>query len=189
MLIIKPDAMRIPIGGHQFPENGMVIRGESFDEVVQKLTDYRLNNHIHLGNPSRDVLVYYANNWPFMVTDDGKPEPDLSEAKPYEEYRRFIDETWKRPPAKLLATKEASFRWEVCEKCPFNKSKDWPQTKETAELARRSFLMKRGVETPKNLGVCSLHFHADLSILTFVETPAHFVDVKTDAAKPEKCWV
>lgn len=188
MLKINKDQHRSPIGGHQYPENGLLVRGDTFKEVVQKLTEYRLNNHIKVGNPEQDVLLHYAKQWPYMVKHDPDAAPK-KENQTYEQYRKWVEATWVNPPVKTLSAKEASDRWAVCDTCPFNKAKDWRETKESAELARRTFLLRRGMDAPQGLGVCSLHFHADLSVLSFIEQPAHFVDITKDAAKPEKCWV
>lgn len=188
MLQLNKDQQRRPIGGHQYPENGLLVRGESFNEVKQKLTEYRINNHIPVGDPEQDILLHYAKNWPWMVKSDPNATPKQVSGQ-YTLYRQWIDETWRDPPAKMISVKEATDRWETCRGCPFNRSKTWFKTPESAELARRAFLLRKGADVPEDIGICSLHFFADLSVLSFVENAAHFVDVKKDSTKPEKCWV
>ncbi len=142
---------------------------------------------IPVGDPDREILTYYLDKFPYMVelseTDyPADPEPL------YTKYRQWIQVVWSNPPRKMLTTKEASMRWDICKTCPFNVKKDWPSSKESEELSRRSFMLRLGIDVPKEIGFCSLH-NADLSVLSFVDSPEKFSGKKKESEKPEPCWV
>ena len=117
MLKLNEKQQRTPIGGHQFHEYGNTFRGESFDEVVKKLKDFRLTNNLRLGDPEQEVLLHYATHWPWMV----RRIPDVEqeeESSDYKDWRAWVQRTWKKPPVKMITTKEASDRWNSCLTCP-----------------------------------------------------------------------
>lgn len=186
MLKLNKDQQRIPLGGHHFSKHGTTFRGETFQEVVSKLSDFRVANSLQLGDPEQDVLQFYATNWPYMVTSDGLSKP-IDPQHDYEKWRKWVFDTWRRPPIKFIIPSEAEERWKVCEKCPFLKKKSWPNTKEAAEVARKAFILARGMKTPEFLGFCSLHL-ADLPALVFVDQPKSFSGMK-DGETFKDCWV
>jgi hypothetical protein len=106
----------------------------------------------------------------------------------YELWKKWIHLAWSKPTTKVVSSKEASDRWAICKKCPYNKGMNWQETTESAEIARRAFLLRRGISIPSELGFCSLH-HADLGILSFVETPGELSGKKKDTANYTSCWV
>jgi hypothetical protein len=186
MFKINPNQKRLPLGGHHFYEKGFMIRGETHIEVADKLKDYRLNNNMPIGMPEQDVLFYYALNFPWMVIEDGKPDP--VEPEDYKSWRDWIQKTWNRPPKKVITKKEAATRWETCLDCPHNKSMDWPETEESSQFSRKAFLIRRGAEIPENLGYCDLH-KVDLGVFTLSETPIVHSEKPKDIANEPRCWV
>lgn len=188
MLRLNPDQLRQPHGGHNFLiPNGPAVKGESLKEVVQKVVDYRINNNIPLGDPEQEVLYYYALHWPYMV-EPVEPKRIPAASSRFGGWSKWIRKSWINPPKKIITTKEAVGRWEVCATCPHNKRFDWKETNETAALTQRAFLLRRGIDAPKDLGYCDLHM-ADLSVLTFLETPESFSEKSKDKEQPPKCWV
>lgn len=187
MLEFKKNQKRLPFGGHHHPAYGIVFRGETLAEVVKKIEDYRINNHLAIGNPEQEVLERYQKLWPWLVktSEDKEPTPEKSQA--YKDWRFWVDRLWANPPIKVLTIKEARLRWDVCLKCPFNQKPDWKDDRETAEIKRRLYLLRRGVDVPEDLGICALH-KADLSVLSFLENPEN-VSLKKDGEKPKDCWV
>ena len=188
MFKLNPHQQRLPIGGHHFTENGHTMRGETFAEVEDKLTDYRLNNHIPLGYPGQEILVYYAENWPYMVQYDPKAKPPEMESS-YLEYRKWLNKIWKNPPVKSASVREAQDRWDICKTCPHNKLIEDESGKEFDELEKKAFLLRRGQYTPDWLGVCACHMSADLSVASFIEKPADYVEKRKDLTKPGNCWM
>ena len=128
MLKLNPDQLRQPHGGHHFLiPNGPAVKGESAKEVIKKITEYRINNGIPVGNPEEELLYFYALHWPYMVepAEIGKPTEKSSW---FQDWARWVRKTWKNPPKKLITTKEASYRWDVCLTCPHNRGFDWKET-------------------------------------------------------------
>lgn len=165
-----------------------MITGESFEEVRDKLADFRVNNNVPIGDPGQDILSHYANNWPWMVMHDDQPSVNKEQSREYINWRRWIYRIWNNPPLKTVSTKEASMRWDVCKKCPRNKKMEWEETKESSELARRAFLMRRGIDIPKETGFCDCH-NWDISVVSFVETPRELSGKLKDSADQPGCWV
>ena len=176
-----------PFGGHHLVAHGIRFEGNTPVEVVKKVTDYRVHNSIPVGEPMKELLDYYAAKWPFMVDEDydTKPEPPPNTTK--EKWMGWVRQQWKFPRGKYIANKEAEARWKVCLTCPFNKPIE-TQSQEEREIARKSFLMSRGVTMPARLGFCSLHL-ADIRTMVVLEAPSVVSDKPKDAANHPGCWV
>jgi hypothetical protein len=187
MIILNRAQQRLPIGGHHFHEMGMIVRGETFDEVVEKVKDLRINNGSPIGDPEREVIRYYAERFPYMVkTGTGQEPPPPSGI--YVRFRHWITTVWRNPPKRLVTKKEASLRWDVCKKCPKNIKKTWVKTEESEELERRAFMLRCGMEYPKELGFCACH-RADLPVFVYIESPAGFTAKDKNETPPSECWV
>jgi hypothetical protein len=188
MLKLKEDSKRVPFGGHHYPEYGMTFKGESFKEVAEKLTDFRLRNNIPKGDPEQEVLNFYADHWPWLVREDrDSPAPDDKHDQ-YFRWRDWIFRAWKKPPTKLITPKEAKDRWAACEFCPFNEQFKWDESDESAELNRRTFLLRRGIETPEYLGFCACH-GSDLASFSFFEAAHEYSRKELEKKQPAACWV
>lgn len=186
-LALNKNQKREPYGGHHFVEQGITFKGDTFDEVIEKVADFRKNNNYPAGDPVQDVLIFYVKHWPYMVTDDLEPKEEVPIDTKYLEWRDWIYKVWQNPPKKFLTTKEAQDRWKVCETCPFNQKKDWAKSDESTELKRRQYLLTRGIAYPSFLGFCSLH-RADLGVIVFTDQPVS-LSSKKDGGHYEKCWV
>ena len=184
-LRLNAQAKRLPFGGHQYHAYGTAFRGETLKEVVKDLSNFRINNNIPIGDPEQDILTYYVEKWPWMVRDGGRDAEEVPDT--YSEWRESIYRIWKTPPKKMLATKEAATRWAICEKCPFNQPIPPSDSVESKELVRRSNLIKRGSDTPKDLGFCGLH-KMDLGILSLID-PAKEVSIAEKGKSHPGCWV
>ncbi len=187
MYKLRKDQMRLPYGGHHYHEHGLTLKGDSFDEVKQKLSDYRLNNNRPIGDPEQDILRYYWVNFPWMVREDDVEAPQ--EPEEFAGWRRWIQKTWVKPPNKTLTTKEASFRWDVCKGCPHNKPiEEGLKSAEFEQLTRKAFMLRRGAKIPTELGYCCLH-RFDLGVATFIETPKDHSELPSDTPNYPSCWV
>lgn len=187
MLKINKDQMRLPFGGHHYLEDGLMLKGDTFDEVKIKLSDYRMNNNRPVGNPGQDILKYYAVNFPWMVREDEINVPE--ETKEFTDWRHWVQRTWVNPPKKLLTNKEASFRWDVCKTCPFNQPiESGNKPSEFEQITRKTLMLRRGAKIPKELGYCSLH-RFDLGVATFIEIPRDHSEKEIDAPNYPSCWV
>lgn len=183
---LKKNSHKAPYGGHQFNELGTVLRGDSFDELVEKLKNFRLMNARQLGKPDQDILHYYAENWPWLVErTEGEFVPTDAN---FESWKSWIHGIWNKAPSRIVATAEAKTRWAVCEKCPFNRPMQFEDSPEVAELKRRAFLLKRGIDVPSNIGFCAVH-RADIGVLSFIDNPEDFSKKRTKGGSYEDCWV
>lgn len=187
-LRLNRDQLRQPHGGHQFPNSdGRILTGDTFEEVVDKLKQYRTTNGIDAGDPEQEVLRHYARHWPYMVEIVDNPKPERH-SQAFYEWAYWVRGTWRKPPKKFITTKEAGDRWAVCLECPFNKEMDWEDTPEAKALAQRAYLMRRGVDVPKGLGYCALH-KCDIGAMSFIATPVEFSGKDQEAENAPKCWV
>ncbi len=186
MLKFNKDQKRIPFGGHHYPEYGMTFRGESVPELVTKVTDFRVNNHIPVGDPEQDILLFYLKHWPWLIKESGD-QPAEGPSSEYIEWRAWIGRAWNHPPTKIITVKEAKERWAKCEGCPFNTKLDWKESRETSEITRRAFMLRRGIEVPEHLGYCALH-HTDLSVFSFLDKPTDY-STKREDENHDACWV
>lgn len=188
MLTLNKNQMRLPVGGHHFIENGVTIKGETFDEVVKRVREFRIANNITVANPEQEVLLFYAKNWPWMVK--GIPEAyQENEPVAYRQWRDWAQRLWNRPPDKVVTNKEAIERQSICEKCQFNSVNKWTGSKsEVSAINRRMFILRRGEHVNQGVGFCSLH-KWDNSVSTFLEQAEKFSAKEKDSTKPEACWV
>lgn len=188
MIVLRKDQQRRPFGGHHYPEMGMVVRAEKFEDLVEKVGELRIRNNHPIGRPEEEILRYYAEHYPFMVSYAGQDQKLLEEPMKYKRWRQWVQTIWRHPPKRLVTPKEASFRWEVCEKCPKNVRMDWAESDESAEITRRSFMLRAGQDSPEYLGYCSCH-RADLASFSFINEPVSFSAKEKGGGQPEACWV
>lgn len=185
---LNPDQQRQPIGGpHYKIINGPLFRGETLKELVKKVSDYRIANLIQLGDPEQDILLDWFVKWPYMVMLEGE-ETKSEQRNGFVVWSSWIRKLWRNPHTKTLTTKEASERWQKCLTCPFNKEFDWSDTKESAAMVQKAFMLRRGIDIPKTLGYCGLHLW-DIGVSSFIENPAKFSEKKQDQPQPSECWV
>jgi hypothetical protein len=186
MLTLKQGQKKRPPGGHHATFHGVTFRGETHREVADKLRDFRVTNALHVGDPEQEVLFFYLKHWPYLLRE-GEAMAEVAQNKEYDDWRDWAIRTWQHPPAKMLTTKEARERWEVCLKCPCNVRPNWPETNESSEITRRIFLLRRGLPVPKDLGFCLLH-RWDNSVSPFLDKPKDFSGRK-DQEDVKGCWV
>lgn len=186
MYVLRKNSHKAPFGGHQFHEYGTTIRADSYPELVEKVKNFRLVNSLAFGNPEQDILHYYSENWPWLV--ERKEDTYVQTDSNYETWKNWIQKAWKKPPARIVATAEAKTRWAVCEKCPFNRPLNFPDSPELEELKKRAFLLKRGIDTPSTIGYCAVH-RCDIGVLSFIDNAEDFSSKKQKGGSYGDCWV
>lgn len=188
MIKLNEGQKREPIGGHHFKEKGHMIKGETFDEVVSNLAQYRLDNSIPLGTPKMDVLKYYAAHFPFMVLIDENGKPPRDPNKDYVDWREWVWEMWRKPELRFITQKEAAERWIECSQCQHNRTLRNAESREGKEIVKKTFLLRRGENVPKFVGFCACH-RLDIGIASFLEAPRQRSGKREDSEQPPQCWV
>jgi len=187
--VINKDQGREPFGGHHFYQKQggqtLLIRASSYRELIEEIKSFRLSNGIPIGDPAKEVVDYYAANWPWMVIEDFKPEKG-PEDPDYAAWKAWIYKVWVRASPKIVTRLQAKERWEKCKACPANQPLKGHDSEEAEELQKRAFIYRRGEWTPKELGFC-LHHKWDIATASVLESP------KTYSENPLKefpgCWV
>lgn len=185
---LKPDCKRLPYGGHHFKEGSHIIMGETAQDVISKITSYRLNNKIKLGDPERDLVTYYLEKFPWMVTLDLEPQEVKKEPEVYEQWAAYIRKTWDNPPQTHCAEKEAEIRRIPCKNCSFKKLVRFPKSPESGSLKKMAFLLKRGAGESKDFHFCTLH-QVDIGVCSRFENQLRGRDKRKDSQAPGNCWV
>lgn len=188
MLKLNTAQQRLPLGGHHYHEYGVTFRGDTFQEVVEKLKSFRLNNNISYGDPEQEVLKFYASHWPYMVRTDREGTEKEEEPQDYQDWRKWTQTTWRNPPLKRITTREATDRWNACLGCKFNKPLDWEMSDESRELSRRIFILRRGLDAPSGVGYCSLH-KCDLGVFGYIGDAEKYSTKNENEEQPKECWV
>jgi hypothetical protein len=185
-LKIKENSMRIPFGGHHFKDRAITFKADSFDELVEKIRDFRIANSVKVGNPEEEILIYYAKNWPWLVEEDPEPEEPTKNPR-YEKWRDFIFGMKKTPIRKYANDKEIRNRYETCEKCKFRK-KVIPTDKDEFEaLKQKVFVFCRGSMVCGMDQFCDLH-QAPIPVLLAPETTKDLIPPK-DGNGSAECWI
>lgn len=164
-----------------------MMKGETFDEVGELLTNFRIINGRPVGNPKQEIINYYAEKFPWMVEMDLSDEEDKAPNADYEAWRDWVSSVWGKNHGKSITRKEASFRWEVCKGCPHNVGKPWPESREAIEFSRKSLLLKRGENIPEKLCYCDLH-RADIGVASFQESAREFSRKEQNKPDHPSCW-
>ncbi len=186
-LRLKENQKRLPFGGHHFRENGVTLKGDTFEDVEELLSNFRLINGKPIGNPKDEIIAYYAEKFPWMVEYDTNEQVVEPLSEEYIAWRDWISSIWGKTQGHFITRKEASFRWEICKKCPHNVGSPWDDSKESIEFSRKALLLKRGENTPENLRYCDLH-KVDIGVASFQESARDLS--RKDDNKPDHpgCW-
>jgi hypothetical protein len=169
------NCMRMPIGGHHYKIDkplSLTLKADDLDDLVVQLTDFRINNGIPLGEPLQDILLYYKQNWPYLVVQQDGDTQEVGIR--FSIWRSWIHRTWANPPKTLVPNKVAEERHKICQNCKYNKKITWTSTEEAKELKRRAFMLRRGIDVPNYLGYCSFH-GCDLGVMTLLDNAGQFV--------------
>lgn len=185
---LNPSQKREPFGGHHFRENGVTLKGDTVQEVVELLTDFRIVNGKPVGNPLQEIIDYYAKDFPWMVEMDISGKEDKPDNPDYVAWRSFISSVWGKNHGKFLTKKEASFRWAICKGCPHNVGTPWPESREATEFSRKSLLLRRGENIPEKYCYCDLHRN-DIGVVSFQESASEFSRKETNKSNHSGCWV
>jgi hypothetical protein len=171
-----------PAGGWHFIENGTTFQGDTPEEVISKVSDYRVRNGIAQGDPRADLLHFVATRWPNLVTIDDGPPVTVVENPIYEHgWNWLVSLTHYTNPGDV-PFQQAEEQKRICSECPLNipypKGDDVLKT----DFERRSFLMRKGRSS--DLGFC-FHHRWDNRVAVFRNRNA--INAQPDS--PPFCWM
>lgn len=184
MLKFRDNLAKLPPGGWHYPEDETTFRGESPKEVVRAMREYRIRSGKPIGEPMNDLILYCARRWPHLVTEDFQ---EGEEAIPGEKPLQFL-QAWlviQSRVSALGAMDEDRIQWqaEICRNCPMNRDIPQEPADLAIEVARRSFLLRRGREIP-GVGYCGHHLW-DNRVACARNSPV----MGARPNPPENCWV
>jgi hypothetical protein len=190
-------------GDHHFPDPcGFTFRADDFPALLSKITQYRLQNGLPVGDPEQEVLTFYAKSFPWsVIEEDGRKvlsqkhttlfdNPDTNPAKVSQSLQErlyaWVNQVWRNPPAKLLAPQEAASRVSACKNCPQHLPplSDTPLNDPRAkETDRRVFVLAKCRPASDALGSCA-HFGWDCRLACLLPNPSGGGE-----KEPAGCWV
>lgn len=170
-------------GGHHYPiPDGPEVTGESVQELVNKVIEYRVLNGLGIGDPLVEITAYYAVNYPFAVESGDREEPPKLD-KLTERVYRWVNYLWAHPPKEFVQADEAERRQKICEECRWRTDPTEDESRSHEEAERRIFLLSRGSLGPDESGRCRWHCHDNrLACLLPME------NLDPDGS-PKECWV
>jgi hypothetical protein len=196
-------------GWHFFDGDGTKVEGNSHDELVKNVIQYRISNNFPTGNPEVEVDTQICARQP-SVCGAGYQEANFTDA-PAKLYgqplkRRLIDRiaqwtanrTSRLGAVHYVPAEEAQRRAAICAACPQN-TLTWKSeaTKDCAPCRERisaleiqSFKLKKGNQLPieKRLGACRALGHIN-EVAIWLEEPQlrHRKYFLNDT--PSVCWL
>ena len=113
----------IPPGGWQYPEGENTVRGDTHEDLIAKLTAYRIANQIVLGNPEQDIERYVCQQFPsYCGTDSNQLPPPRTAPRTFRErVTSWAANRYQYAGGIELEDEEtAEARAQVCVNCPSN---------------------------------------------------------------------
>lgn len=183
MLRFKKDLKKQPAGGWHIIEDGQCLRGDTPEQVEEKLTGYRIRNGRTIGDPHEELIAYWAARRPDLVeqTPADEMQAHNTPSKLAGQVLTWLQAVTQLGPDIETGDSAIELRSSICRDCPFNVALT-EQGQLRAEIDRRSFLLRKGREMP-GLQFCS-HHHFDLRVA--VRLRPEFIDPKL--YQPVECW-
>lgn len=179
MRVLRKNHAKSPIGGHRWTSGHIVLKGETVDEVLDKLIAHRAENAEPLGDPEADMADYYAVIAPHLV----RCQPGAVRRSSAEQQRaENIMAVWRTHPVMLSPDHPLrGARQKTCKKCPYCAS---AQMLVDGVYQRKAEARARMLATDLEYlrhGFCSV-FKLPVAIITGIKTPAL-------QEPPEPCWL
>ena len=189
MIRLRPFFGRPVPGGHSFQiPGGPLVKSdkeldtEAIQELVDKITEYRVCNGKPIGDPLVEITAYYAIHYPFSI-EQGERQDAAAPDRLTERVYRWINHLWNHPPKEFAEPDEVSRRQKICAGCRWRTDCRKDESKSAQEAQRRLFLLAKGSLGPDQDGWCKWHCHDNrLACLLPVE------NLSTDDPIPE-CWL
>lgn len=123
---MRPNPNLYPDGGYFFIEaDGTRFRGESWRDLIAKVTAYRETNKRAIGSPEDDIFAQYCARMPAHCRQPAPPiapkHHSITLNQRVLQSLARIMEMKRRAPIPRVSDEEATRRAEICKRCPFHK--------------------------------------------------------------------
>jgi hypothetical protein len=215
-MTIEPTAVMTGVmmpGSWHYKENGkkLVEEAESYEDLINKLAEYRAINGLPLGNPQRDIDNYICKNFPNMCgrsaasEEEGVDKVELSYGQPVIKTPRERVMQWaanrmqKVGQISFVDPEEADRRAGICDECPKKIRWNAPiegcpgcqvYVEEASTMLVKIRANKRLTETENSLEghSCAVAGH-DLETACWLEEPALKHRKNYTGKFPSFCWM
>jgi hypothetical protein len=110
-----------------FPQGDVVLHANGHQQLIEAIFEYRLRNHIEIGDIERDVDDYYCGRWPdFCHSEPSDRDPSIPRVSGETMLNRVsrwasgLARTMPRGGWPLQVVGEAERRAGICAACPQN---------------------------------------------------------------------
>lgn len=185
MLTVKHNHAKPPNGGHRFPNGDEFHRGDTVEEVLEKMEAHRAENALPLGNPEQDLAKYYQSIAPYLVRD----EPDKEFVAPRSQIAAESMMTlWREHPDLYLQTNaRIALREKTCDECPMKRRypKDGNSEKFYQRRAKQRASLLTGKREIEKEGWC--HWcKLPIPLAVLIREPQKWERLQSP---PKSCWV
>lgn len=183
--IVPPGGWRCPAN----PESSVIITADSYQQLIQEVHKYRLQNRMDYRNMQEEIDAYLASISPSTVTRVKTPPkraPHSLADKIYNWACQVFDNT---PTSRHYAPRPvADQRVSICSKCPFNDQRNNISScgpcRETTAAMLRVIRGQRETAYDYHVGGCTKF---DFDIRTAVHLEDDTLGEKSGDA-PSQCW-
>ncbi|MFB1500835.1 hypothetical protein [Thiocapsa sp. N5-Cardenillas] len=183
MLTILKDHPRSPTGGHWFSDNGVKLRGENVDDLIEKIERQRASNAFPIGDPEAELALFYLKIAPFLIRTVDSPRPPLSLS---DQVADKIMGVWRTHTGRFAASPDVEDRMKTCAACP--KRTDYPKPGRYAHYCREALVRAQVLTCSlavESGGLCS-HFNLPCLLLARIPKPLETLELPTPC---EGCWM
>lgn len=174
---------KVPSCGWNFHDHGQNFTGRDADEVIRKLTEYRTQNSLPLGDPEQELAAYYAEQAPYLVRE--RPTQPIETNGVRQRVAEHTMGIWYGKFQRLpVHNEQVRERLAVCVSCThFHHDFHDGESSYWREAATRAALMTGDMDCAEK-GHCDYH-HWIISLAARLVTPAKLATMPA----PSCCWV
>lgn len=171
-----------PIGGWSFYAHNQTFRGHDADEVIERVTHYRTQNSLPLGNPEAELAAQYAETAPHLVKEGDTPTDGSGARQRVAEHTMAIQYgKYERRPVHDPIVQD---RLACCATCLYREQEfREPATLYWNDAATKAALMTSDMACEQK-GWCSAHYEL-LALFTRLVSPEKVATLPAPAC----CWL
>jgi hypothetical protein len=190
----------VPPGGYHFPvAAGITVIGSSWDDLIDRVRQWRIDNGKNIGHPREEILAYFEKTWPSSIrylstpvlTSEDGAEPTGSQDDPFSRTMRWLNRLRDRLPmggGEIAHDDDIEKRKAACEKCPKHKPLTVPCTKCSGSLNTAIAAVTKGKVTDTSGGYCKV-LGAPCGVLQVLQPSNLGLSASSKAAVWGGCWL